>query len=165
MACWPDLWSRISGLALPGLVLVVIVLLLWAPAIGWRWLRIVLRMVGGAAALLVLVLVSIGWLFSSKPEYRTLDSPNGLNRATLEYESGFMGRDFSSVALTKSGFCKHFTAYEYDGPSNLRSTTLNWLDDAHLQIQYHADPNRYQHCETRVADINITCTPLKAKSD
>ena len=101
MPCGPDLWSRASGLALPCLVLVVIVVLLWAPAVGWRWLRIVLRMVGGAAAILVLVLVSIGWLFSGKPEYRTLDSPNGLNRATLEYESGFLGRDFSSVALTK----------------------------------------------------------------
>jgi hypothetical protein len=164
MPCWPDLWSRASGSALPRLVLVVIVLLLWAPAVGWRWLRIVLRMVGGAAAILVLVLVSIGWLRSGKPKYRTLDSPNGLNRATLEYESGFLGRDFSSVELTKNGFCKRFTAYEYDGPSDLTSTTLLWLDDSHLQIQYRADPNRYQHCETRVADIIIACTPLKAKN-
>ena len=165
MPCWPDLWSRISGLALPGLVLGVILLLFWAPAIRWRWLRILLRMVGGAAALFVLVVVSVGWLLSGKPKYRTLDSPNRLNRATLEYDSGFLGRDFSSVELTKKGFCKHFTAYEYDGPSDLTSTTLIWLDDSHLQIQYRTDPSRYQHCETRVADITITCTPLKAETN
>jgi hypothetical protein len=81
------------------------------------------------------------------------------------YASGFLGRDFSSVELTKKGFCKHFTAYKYDGPSDLTGTTLIWLDDSHLQIQYHADPSRYQHCETRAADITITCTPLKAETN
>ena len=163
MPCWPDLWDRILGLALPGLVLVIVVLLLWAPAIKWRWLRILLRIVGGAAALFVLVAASIGLLLccSAKPQYRTLDSPTGLRRATLKYESGFLGRDFSSVEITKKGFCKHFTAYEYDGPSDLTSTTLIWLDDSHLQIQYHADRSRYQHCETRVA---VTCPPFLVQS-
>lgn len=166
MACWPDLWSRISGLALPGLVLVVIVLLLWAPAIRWRWLRILLRIVGGGSAALLVLVASVAFLLSGpKPKYRALDSPNGLNRATLMYASGFLGRDFSSVELTKKGFCKHFTAYKYDGPSDLTGTTLIWLDDSHLQIQYHADPSRYQHCETRAADITITCTPLKAETN
>jgi hypothetical protein len=167
MPCWSDLWSRILGLALPGLVLVVIVLLLWAPAIRWRWLRILLRIVGGSAALFVLVGASIGLLLSGdpKPHYRTLDSPNALNRATLMYESGFLGRDFSSIELTKKGFCKHFTAYEYAGPSDLTVTTLIWLDDSHLQIEYHADPDRYRHCEARVGDIIITCTPRKAETN
>jgi|SRR5580700_5788033 hypothetical protein len=114
MPCWPDLWGRILGLAVPGLVLVVIVLLLWAPAIKLRWLRILLRTVGGAATLFVLVAASIGLLLSGypKPEYLILDSPTELNRATLIYESGFLGRDFSSVELTNKGFCKQFTAYE-----------------------------------------------------
>src|SRR5712671_3385456 len=111
MPCWPDLWSRIIGLrwlADPILVLVVIALMLWAPAIGRRWLRILLRSVGGAAAFFVLVIVSFGLLLNSgdpKPQYRTLKSPNGLHQATLMYSAGFLGRDFSSIQLINDECC------------------------------------------------------------
>ena len=163
MPCWPDLWSRIielRWLAGPVLFLVVIALMLWAPAIRRRWLRILLRSVGGAAAFFVLFILSFGLLLNSgapKPQYRTLKSPNGLHQATLMYSAGFLGRDFSSVTLTNNGCCKHFTVYEYEGPSDLTGTAMVWLDDSHLQIQYHTDHDRYQHCETRVSDIIISC--------
>ncbi len=168
MPCWPDLWSRILGLrwmAEPALVLAVIVLLIWTPAVKWRWLRIVLRVFGGTAALFVLVTVGLGMALNSgnpKPQYRTVTSPNGSHDATLTYQAGFLGRDFSSVKITKKGCCQHFTAYEYAGPSDLTSTTVVWVDDSHLRIEFRADPDRYQHCESHVADVTIICRPPTA---
>jgi hypothetical protein len=166
MPCWPDLWNTILGLrwfAWPALILAVIVLLIWAPAVKWRWLRVVLRILGGSAALCILAVIAFAVALNAgdpKPEYRTVSSPNGLHEATLFYQAGFLGRDLSSVEVTKKGCCQHFTAYEYDGPSDLDSTTMVWLDDSHLQIGYRLDPYRYQRCETRVADIIVTCTSL-----
>jgi hypothetical protein len=165
MPCWPDLWSRLRWMAGPALVLAVIVLLVWAPAVKWRWLRIVLRVFGGMAALCALVAVGLGMALNwgnPKPQYRTVTSPNGSHDATLTYDAGFLGRDFSSVEITKKSCCQHFTAYEYDGPSDLKSTTMVWVDDSHLQIEYPADPDRYQHCESRVADVTVICIPLTA---
>ena len=168
MPCWPDLWNTILGLrwfAWPALILAVIVLLVWAPAIRWRWLRIALRILGGSAALCILAVIGFAVALNAgdpKPQYRAVSSPNGLHQATLTYQAGFLGRDFSSVEVTKKGCCQHFTAYEYDGPSDLDSTTLGWLDDSHLQIGYRPDPYRYQHCETRVADVIVACTSLSA---
>ena len=168
MPCWPELWSRLVGLrwmAWPALVIAVSVLLIWAPAIKWRWLRIILRVFGGTAALCVLVVVGLGMALNwenPKPRYRTVTSPSGSHDATLTYEAGFLGRDFSSVEITKKGCCQHFTAYEYAGPSDLEGTTAVWVDDSHLQIEYRADPHRYQHCENRVADVTIICIPSTA---
>lgn len=168
MPCWPDLWSRILGLrwmAWPAPVVAVIVLLIWAPGVRWRWLRIVLRVVGGTAALCMLVIVGLGMALDSgnpKAQTHTVTSPNGSHDATLTFEAGFLGRDFSRVEITKRGCCQHFTAYEYAGPSDSQGTTVAWVDDAHLQIEYRADPNRYQHCESHVADVSIICVSPRA---
>ena len=166
MPCWADLWSRLPTLRWPALVLAVIVLLIWAPAVRWRWLRIVLRVMGGTAAFLMLLIVAVGIAFLDNPktQYRTVTSPNGSHEAILMYQAGFLGRDFSSVEIKKKDCCQYFTAYEYDGPSDLQSTNMAWLDDSHLQIEYRPDPDRYQHCETRVADVAITCTQPTQRS-
>lgn len=168
MPCWPDLWSRIPGfrwMAWPILVLVVTALLIWAPAVRWRWLRIVLRFIGGAAAFCVLAIVSLGLMLNSgnpKPQHRTVASPNGSHDAKLTYHAGFLGRDFSIVEITKKGCCQHFTAYEYAGPSDLESTTVIWVDDSHLRIKYSLDPDRNQHCESHVTDVTVICEPSTA---
>ncbi len=169
MPCWPDVWNRIAGLrslAEPAIVLIVIALLLLAPGVKWRWLRIVSRIAGALAALFVLVVAGFAVLLNSgnpRPQHRTLNSPTGLHQATLIYEGGLLGRDSTKVELTKKGCCEHFTAYRYDGPSELSGTTLLWLDDSHLQIQYRSDRNRYQLCETKVADVTIICAPLMTR--
>jgi hypothetical protein len=161
MPCWPDVWSRMLVLRWPALGLAVIVLLIWAPAVRWRWLRIGFRVLGGTVVFFVLIVVGVGTILTNnpKPQYRTVTSPNGSHEATLMYQAGFLGRDFSSVEVTKRGCCQHFTAYEYDGPSDLQSTIMVWRDDSNLQIEYHRDSSRYQRCVTRVADVTITCTP------
>jgi len=168
MPCWPGLWSRIvvlRWLVWPAVVLAIIVVLIWAPGIKRRWLQIVLRVLGGAAVACILVVVAIGVALSSggpKTQYRTVTSPSGSHHATLTYDAGFLGRDFSVVTVTKNGGCQQFTAYEYEGPSDLQSTTMLWLDETHLRVEYRADPDRYQQCKSRVADVTITCAPLTA---
>jgi hypothetical protein len=122
----------------------------------------VLRVLGGAAVLCVLAVVGIGMALNgnSKPQYRTVYSPNRSHQATQMYQAGFLGRDFSSIEITKKGCCQHFTAYQYDGPADLQSATMVWLNESHLQIKYRSDSRRYQRCETRVADVTITCIRL-----
>jgi hypothetical protein len=114
--------------------------------------------------LFALAIVSFGLLLNSgapKPEYRTVKSPNGLNEVTLMYSAGFLGRDFTSIQLKSNKCCKHFTVYVYEGPSGLTGTGMVWLDDSHVQIQYHTDHNRYQHCESLVAGITIFCKDFR----
>ena len=89
MPCWPDLWNEILRLKwLFGLlfVLVLLALMLWAPGIKWRWLRMSLRIVGGVAAAIIVPVVGFALLLrldDPKPQYRTVSSPSGLHQATL----------------------------------------------------------------------------------
>jgi hypothetical protein len=167
MPCWPDLWNTLvefRWLAWPLMFVLLAALLIWAPAIKWRWLRIVLRFVGAAMALCVLVLVVLAILFNwdlPAAERRTVMSPNGSHMAMLTYRAGFLGRDSSRVEITKKGCCQHFTAYLYYGPSYLDGTSLIWLDDSHLEIGYRSDPDRRQYCENHVADVAIICHPSR----
>lgn len=166
MPCWPDLWNsavELRWLAWPILILVVIVLLIWAPGIKIRWLLIAMRLVGGAAALCIFALLSFPLMLIAgrpKPQYRTVISPTGSHAATLKYSAGFLGRDFSNVRITKNGCCQHFTAYEYLGPSTLEGTEVTWVDDSHIRIQYRFDSARAQHCERHVADVVVICEPI-----
>jgi hypothetical protein len=168
MPCWPDVWNVFLTLKwfVDGVALFVaaLVLLLWAPGVKSRGLRISLRIVGGIIGSITIVVVAFGILLDSNdpgPQYRTLRSPDGGHTATLMYDSGFLGRDFSSVKLTRGTCCKHFTVYEYAGPSDITGTTVTWIDSSHLQITYYSDPDRNQHCEARVADVTIICKPLE----
>jgi hypothetical protein len=150
-------------LAGPIPILVVIVLMLWAPRVKREWLKTLLRIGGGLAASFLVVLIGVGALLTwgePKPQYQTTSSPNGLHQATLIYQAGFLGRDVSEVEITTKNSCKRFSAYVYDGPSDLASTTVKWVDDSHLQIKYRIDRHRYQHCEAQVADVSVSCVPV-----
>jgi hypothetical protein len=79
-------------------------------------------------------------------------------RATVRYQAGFLGRDYTTVKVTKTDCCTHHMAYECAGPAEPNSTILSWIDDSHLQIEYRADPGLlHQHCETHVEKITIVC--------
>lgn len=169
MPCWPDLWHEFLGLWRLYLLLVVFLgvaaLMLWSPRVKWFWVRVVLRVVGGAMGLLVLAAVGLGLLMNAGnpgPQFRTVASPNGTHEAILKYQAGFLGRDFIRVSIKSRGCCRHLTAYEYAGPGWVSSTTMTWLDDSHLRISYYADPVQYpdQHCVSRVADVNVECVPM-----
>lgn len=166
MPCWPDVLHYIVRmrwiLGTSLLLLAIIVLLLWAPGVRWRWARILMRVVGVAIGTLIVVLVGFAAMLNSgnpKTQYRQLASPTGVHNATVKYSAGFLGRDFTSVEITGRNCCEHFTAYEYAGPSDINGTTLKWLDDSHLEITYYADTaGRFQQCHTRVANVTVTCT-------
>ena len=166
MPCWVvDLWRAIAWwLVGPIPIVIVIVLMLWAPFVKRGWLKILLRVSGGLASAFVVVVVGFGLLISlgdPKPQYQISDSPNGLHRATLAYQAGFLGRDFSTVEVTTKNKCERHKAYVYEGPSDVTRTTVAWVDDSHLLIKYHPDhENRYQHCETQVADVIVACVPV-----
>lgn len=161
-----DLWRALAWwLAGPLHVLALLVLMLWAPRVKRRWLKTLLRTGGGLAASFLVAIFGLGVLFSAgdpRPQYRSTDSPSGLHRATLMCQAGFLGRDVSEVKITTKNSCKRLIAYGYDGPSDLTSTQVTWLDDFHLQIKYRLDRDRYQHCEAQVADVSVACTPLTA---
>lgn len=174
MPCWRDLWQTtwaLRWLAVPALFVVLIILMLWAPGIRRRSLRLSLRITGGLIALFVVVVLGpplfLGFLFyagTPRAQFTTIASASGLHRAILMYQSGFLGRDFSRVQITKTGSCQHFTAYEYHGPSELEATKLVWLDDRHLQIQYFVDKHRPQHCEAQVTDVSVACIPVPPRN-
>lgn len=169
MPCWVvDWWRGIAWwLVGPIPVLIIIVLMLWAPLVRWQWLKILLRVIGGLAAAFLAVFIGLGLLFTSgdpKPQYQTIDSPSGLHRATLIYQAGFLGRDSSEVEVTTKNSCKRLTAYSYEGPSDISGTTVTWMDDSHLQIKYQLDRDRYQRCETQIGGVKVTCIPLQPKS-
>ena len=139
--------------------------MLWAPRVRWQWLKILLRIIGGLAASFLLVMIGFGLLLTwgdSKPQYRTTSSPSGMHRATLMYQAGFLGRDFSEVEITTKNSCKRLTAYVYEGPSDITGTAMTWVDDSHLQIKYQLDRNRDQRCENQIGDVKVICIPLTA---
>ncbi len=146
------------------MVLTIIVVLIWAPGVKRRWLQMVLRVIGGTALACIFIVVGLGILLNSgmKTQYRTVTSPGGSHHATLGYSAGFLGRDFSSVTVTKNGCCQQFAVYQYDGPSDSQDTTIVWLDDTHLRIEYRADVDHFQQCTSQVADVTIICAPLAA---
>jgi len=166
MRCWiVDLWREIAWwLAGPIPILIVIALMLWAPRVRRYWSKVLLRIFGGLAASFVVVVVGFVFLLSfgdPKPQYHISDSPNGLHRATLTYQAGFLGRDVSIVEIASKNKCKRYKAYVYDGPSDLTRTTVAWMDDSHLVIKYHPDhENRYQRCEKQAADVIVACVPV-----
>lgn len=124
-----------------------------------------LRFIGGATVFCVLAIVSIGLMLNAgnpNSQHRTVVSPNESHDAKLTYQAGFLGRDFSIVEVTKKGYCQHFTAYEYAGPSDLESTTVIWVDDTHLRIKYSLDPDGIQRCESHVTDVTVICEPSTA---
>jgi hypothetical protein len=170
--CWPDVWERIrqdlpwagfiaSALGYPALV----VLLLWAPRLRKRWHRIASRVLGVVAAL-PLVTMGPALLFgillaSGNPPTvsRTVRSQNG-HEARVSYRAGFLGRDYTEVALKSSCCCRHTTVFWHGGPSSLDDVQVEWVDNEHLHLSYHARSTDAMHCEQKVGEVTIVCTSL-----
>ena len=66
MPCWVvDLWRAMAWwLAGPIPILIVIVLMLWAPRIKRQWLKTLLRIGGGLAASFLVVVIGFGLLLT-----------------------------------------------------------------------------------------------------
>ncbi len=172
MPCWPDIWHHFKRL-LPMLVVLVAVfgyaslvaLLLWAPKLRQRWLRITSRILGFAGVVLLLIILFpmlLGFMFAMgnpPTQSRTVQSRGG-QQATLKYDGGFLGRDYTEVTLKKEGCCQHVPIFWHSGPSWFDDVKIEWLDETHLRLTYHVREGDPQHCEQRVRDTMVLCTSL-----
>jgi hypothetical protein len=173
MPCWPDIWEHVKR-ELPRLgvfaaaigYVALVVLLFWAPKLRKRWLRIASRVLGVAAAVPLAFLgpaFFLGLLLASgnpPTATRIVYSQNG-QEARLSYDSGFLGRDYTEVALKTPSSCRHTAIFWHDGPSSLEDVQVDWIDNEHLQLKYHARPTDPVHCEQKVGQVAIVCTSLR----
>jgi hypothetical protein len=170
--CWPDIWERfkhllplIGGVASLLAYIAIVVLLLWAPKLRRRWQRVTSRLLGVAALVplaVVLPPVFLGLLLASgnpPTATRIVLSPSG-QEARLSYNAGFLGRDYTEVALKRPGSCGHAPVFWHAGPSSLDDTKIEWLDDHHLSLTYHARSGDRQHCEQRSGEVTVICASL-----
>jgi hypothetical protein len=170
--CWPDIWDHVKlGLPRVGLFasvvgyLALVVLLLWAPKLRRRSLQITSRVLGVVATLPLLVL-GPAFLFglmlaSGNPPAvnRTVRSSGG-QEARVSYNAGFLGRDYTEVTLKSPSCCRHTLIFWHAGPSFTEDVKVDWVDNQHLHLTYHARSTDPVHCEQRVGEITIDCTTL-----
>jgi len=170
--CWPDIWDhikqelpRVGFLASAIGCVALVVLLLWAPKLRRRWLRIASRVLGVAAAVPLATLgpgFFLGLLLASgnpPTVSRTVLSQNG-QEARVSYNAGFRGRDYTEVALKSPSCCRHTRVFWHGGPSSLEDVQIDWVDNEHLHLKYHARPTDPVHCEQKDGKVTIVCTSL-----
>jgi hypothetical protein len=170
--CWPDIWEQTKRnlpiFAIYGSVicyLALVVLLLWAPKIKKRSLRIISRAIGVVAVVPGVVLLPAFFLgaalASGDPPPKTLIvRSNDGKEAELIYRGGFLGRDNTEIRLKQPGCCRHTTVFSHAGPSYFDDPKLNWLDNRHLVIAYHTRADDPQTCRHELADIVIMCEAI-----
>jgi predicted membrane protein len=142
--------------------LMIVALLLWAPKVRTRALRIASRIFGVIVLLPLLFVVPVtffGFLLASgnpPAQYRVVSSAHG-QEATLIYQAGFLGRDFTEVKVKRTECCQHVRVFSHSGPSGFDDPQIEWLDDRHLRVKYHTRVNDRQHCERMVGEIQVDC--------
>jgi hypothetical protein len=170
--CWPDVWNHIK-LELPQVAffasaigyLALMVLLLWAPKLRRRWLRITSRVLGVVATVPLIVLgpaFLLGLMLASgnpPTVNRTVRSQSG-QEARVSYNAGFLGRDYTEVTLKSPSCCRHTRIFWHAGPSFSEDVKVDWVDSQHLHLTYHARSTDPIHCEQRYGEITIECTTL-----
>jgi hypothetical protein len=148
-----------------------VIYLLWAPRVRGKKLRLALRITGVVALLPLLIslpatLLGV-FLASGNPpaQTRVVVSPRG-DQATLIYHAGFLGRDYTEVRLKRSGHCQHVQVFWHSGPSWFVDPQIRWVDDTHLEIQYHTRADDPHYCAGTSNRIRIECegTPWPQQS-
>jgi hypothetical protein len=173
MPCWADVWQHLRDDApLISMLLAlfvygsVVALLLWAPRVPGKRLRLTCRIVGIAGLLPLLVLLPpmlFGlFLASGDPPVRTrvIASPTQ-EQATLVYHAGFLGRDYTEVKLKQPGCCQHTRVFSHSGPSEFTDPQVEWVGANHLRIRYHTRPGDPQFCAGELGRIHIDCEAVR----
>ena len=172
MPCWPDIWTHWKEIFPEVLVFAslavytaLVILLFMAPKLRTQWQREVSRALGALLVIPLLfalpaLLLGIGFAHSGPPaQSRIMKSPNG-QEATLNYSAGFLGRDYTEMTLKQTGCCRHMRVFWNSGPSSFSDPRVEWQDDRHLLLTYHARPADPSHCEHQLQAVVITCIPL-----
>lgn len=169
MPCWAEVGQHFQAEAprlsvLPGFFLYgsVVVLLLRAPRVAGKRLRLTCRMAGIAGPLPLLVLfpaMRFGLLLASgDPPARTrLIASSTQERATLVYQAGFVGRDYTEVRLKQPGCCQHTRVFWHSGPGDFTDPQVEWIGANRLRIRYHTRPGDPQYCAGEPGRIHIDC--------
>jgi hypothetical protein len=138
-------------------------LLIWAPRMSKNWRRTAVRTLGSVLlGLLLAIVFFIGVAISGDPprQHVGFTSVTGSRVALLSHSSL---RDGAATQVTVKGdsCCRRYIAYDYygDGDDYMGATSVKWLDDHHLAIQYVRDPSGVQQCHSQVGDVLILCEP------
>ena len=173
MPCWPDIWEHLKQ-ELPRVAvfvaaigyLALVVILFWAPKLHRRSLRIASRVLA-VAATVPLAILGPAFLFGillvsgdPPPAHRIARSQNG-QEATLIYQGGFLGRDYTEVTLKFPDCCRHNTIFWHAGPSFVDDVQVSWVDNHRIHLTYHARSTDPVHCEKEVREVTIECTTLE----
>ena len=151
--------------ALLGAYIALVVLLFAAPKLRKEWQRNLSRSIGAllvVPSLFVLPALLLGLAFAnSNPpaKSRIVRSPDG-QEATLNYNAGFLGRDYTEITLKQTGCCRHVPIFWHSGPSSFDDPQFDWQDAQHLHLTYHVRPADPSHCEHQLGTTVITCTSL-----
>lgn len=172
MPCWYDLRLDVKryiplALGIAGLAAYLFLtgMALWAPKLQQPWLKRASRVVGFLGLLLVVrasPLILLFWMLVSSGAPTKIRSVNSLtgDEASVRYNAGFFGRDFTDVVLKRAACCRHVEVMWHAGPSELQDMHIEWPDNRTLHLTYHARSGDAQHCEQQVSGIAITCTVL-----
>ena len=171
MPCWYDLWTTVKGYAPLALAIFALAMYLflvgsalWVP-IQKRSLRITSRVVGATGLIPIVVGFPLTFfalsLTGGNPptKVKTVRSLAG-DEATVSYNAGFLGRDYTDDVLKRATCCRHVEVMWHAGPSELQDMQMEWPDADSLHLTYHARLGDPQHCEQRVSGVAITCTVL-----
>jgi hypothetical protein len=143
----------------------VVVFLLWAPKVRKRWLLITSRILGAAGVVplaIALPHIFLALLFTNgnpPTRARSVWSQDG-QEARLSYDAGFLGRDYTEIALKRTGCCRHTVIFSHSGPSWFDDPKVEWVDNHHLRLTYHSRPDDPQHCEHQFGDVAVDCISM-----
>jgi hypothetical protein len=85
-------------------------------------------------------------------------SPDGSRFALLSHRELRDGAA-TEVTVAPHGCCSRFIAYRYfgDGSDYAGQSSIKWIDNHHLKVEYVRDASGTQYCAASVGDIVITC--------
>jgi len=148
-------WIVVIALGLVSAVMI------WSPRMSKGWTRRITRFAGTvvlsvAASAAVLFGVLAG--ADSPRQHFVATSADGTRVALLSHSEL---RDGAATAVTVAphGCCTRFIAYRYfgDGDDYTGPTSLKWVNDDHLRVEYVRDTSGTQECASTIGDIVVTC--------
>jgi hypothetical protein len=146
-----------------GIIVLVFVslMMIWSPRISGGWRRRTTRFVGVALFCMAAATGALAALFATLDPPRqhfSAASPDGSRFALLSHSELRDGAS-TEVTVAPHGCCSRFLVYRYfgDGDDYVGPTSVRWVDDHHLTVEYVQDGTGTQRCESSVADIVVTC--------
>lgn len=151
-------WIAVVVLAL------ISALMIWSPRMSRGWTRRIIRALGGVVlGVAIMAAVLFGFFASLDPprEHFVAVSPDGSRFALLSH-SELRDGAATEVTVAPRGCCTRFIAYRYfgNGSDYAGQSSIKWIDNHRLRVEYVRDTSGTQDCASEVGGIVITCVPL-----